>query len=82
MADNFLTKLELNSAGIQEILKGEEVQCLLSEYGKKIAANCGAGFDTDLYIGATRANVSVKAVSKEAIDDNYDNNTLLKGLHV
>lgn len=82
MANDFLVKLELNSAGIQEILKGPEVQELLLEYANKIAANCGEGYETDLYIGATRANAGVIATSKEAIDDNFDNNTLLKNMHI
>lgn len=73
-------KFKLNRKGVQQLLKSVEIQSVLSEHGQKIKNRCGDGFDTSLYIGKNRANVSVMAETKSAIKDNSRNNTLLKAL--
>lgn len=74
------TKIVLNSAGVRELLKSEEMQALLSQRASEIAARAGAGYGTDVFVGKTRANASVFANDAEAQRDNLKNNTLLKAL--
>lgn len=75
-------KFELNKEGVGELLKSEEMQEVLKSYAKQVARNAGPGFEPTTYVGKTRANVSVRveAVTEQAEQDNYENNTLLRSL--
>lgn len=73
-------KIELNSAGIQELLKSAEIQGYCEELAHEVAGRAGDGYEVDSMVGKTRANASVYAATKEAIKDNLENNTLLKAL--
>lgn len=74
-------KIELNSQGISNLLKSEEMKSVLSEHARQIASRCGDGYATDVVVGKTRANASVIAQTAEAVRDNYKNNTVLKALY-
>ncbi len=73
-------RIELNSAGIRELLRSDEMQELLGEQAAEIAGRCGAGYSSDTYLTGGRAVASAFAESPEAIRDNLDNNTLLRSL--
>ena len=73
-------KIELNSSGIREMLRSEEMQAVLEEQASKIAGRCGAGYAHDTYLTGGRAVASAFAESPEAIRDNLDNNTILRSL--
>ena len=75
-----LKLFKINKPGVSEIMKSGEMQAILSGKAKEIAARCGSGYGTDIYIGKTRANASVGAITKKAKRDNYKNNTLLKAV--
>lgn len=74
-------KIELNSPGIREFLRGPEVQGMLSERARRIAGNAGDGYETDVYSGKNRANAAVWAATDRATADNLNNNTLLKAMN-
>jgi hypothetical protein len=59
-------RIEVNSAGIQALLKSEEVQALLEAKGQRIAAAAGDGFEVSSRIGATRARASVITATRAA----------------
>lgn len=69
-------KLVLNSSGIQEMLKSQEIQDVLASYAQSFGEN---GNEVSVYVGKTRANASVRAVTDEAKQDNLSTNSLLKG---
>lgn len=73
-------RIELNSPGIREMLRSDEMQALLGEKAAEIAGRCGAGYESDIYLTGGRAVASVYAESKEAVKDNLDNNTILRNL--
>jgi len=73
-------EIELNSAGIQEMLKSPEMQAMLLERASAVADRAGSGYATDVYVGRTRANASVFPYDDEALRDNMKNNTLLKAV--
>ncbi len=75
-----MNKFKLNSQGVSQLLKGEEMRGGLNQIGDAIAARCGDGYEVSPYVGQRRANVSISASSREAIKDNSENNTLLKNL--
>lgn len=74
-------KFEPDSAGIQAFLKSGAVSELVSEYGAKVAARAGDGFESDTRTGKYRAICRIKPTTKQALRDTYRNNTLLKALH-
>lgn len=71
-------ELELNEAGIQELLKSPEMQSILDGFGKQKAAQAGPGYESEVHVYQKRAVVNIYPASYEAIQDNYKNNTLLK----
>lgn len=73
-------EIELNSAGIQELLKSAEIKGYCEELAREVANRAGDGYAVDSMVGKTRANASVYADTKEANRDNMKNNTLLKAL--
>ena len=73
-------EIELNSAGIRELLKSDEIKSYCEELARGVASRAGDGYVVDSMVGKTRANASVYADTKEANRDNMKNNTLLKAL--
>lgn len=73
-------EIELNSAGIRELLKSYEIKSYCEELARGVAGRAGDGYAVDSMVGKTRANASVYADTKEANRDNMKNNTLLKAL--
>jgi hypothetical protein len=73
-------KIELNSQGIREYMKSDSVKDMLSEHAERVMSNLGDGYEQSSYDGRTRVNVSIKANTSETIQDQYQNNTILKAL--
>lgn len=81
MSDTFkLKKFELNYAGVGQLLKSEMVISALVANADKVKNRAGSDYDVYRH-GRTRANVSVRTTTKEAYQDNLENNTLLKALN-
>jgi len=80
-------RFELNLPGLNELMRGSEMQGILSEYGQDIMnrANGAATTKGATYSAETKplnwiAVTNVRADNGAAIKDNLDNNTLLKSL--
>lgn len=71
-------KIVLNDAGIQELLKGPEMQGILAEIGSQKAAAAGPGYSSEVHVFQKRAAVHVFPADAKSAVDNYNNNTLLK----
>lgn len=66
-------RIDINSAGIQELLKSSPVQALLIAKAQRIAAAAGPGMEASSRIGKIRARASVitatyQARKAEAVD--------------
>ena len=77
---------KLNLRGLNEVMKGPEMQGVLQEKGKKVEANarnmCPDGeYQTRTVGGYHAARTFVSVENAEALRDSYENNTLLKALH-
>lgn len=73
-------KFELNSAGVKELLKSEEMKSILNQEAESVLNKCGPGYVKSVYSGRNRANASVRAESPKAKIDNNKNNSLLKAI--
>ena len=71
-------KFELNRAGVADLMRSTEMQNVLISYASEIKDRAGDGYD--VHVGPRRANVSVRTATDEAVQDNLDNNTLLKAV--
>lgn len=71
-------KFVLNRAGVRELMQSQEMQDVLVEFAGQVAENAGDGYS--VYVGTTRANVSVGTATEEAAADNLDHNTLEKAI--
>lgn len=78
MAKNI--KVKLNSKGVRGLLKSEETQGILKDYGANVQSRAGTGYKMDSYVGRNRANSMVWADTFRARYKNKKNNTLLKAL--
>ena len=59
-------RIEVNSAGIQALLKSSEVQEFLKAKADRIAAAAGEGMEATSRIGRTRARASVVTATRAA----------------
>lgn len=73
-----LIKFELNRSGVSELLKSPEMQGILQGYASRKASQAGEGYDSSVHTGQKRAYANVYPTTKEAVHDNWDNNTLEK----
>lgn len=71
-------KIELNSSGIRQLLKSEEMGQMLKQQAEQVRARCGSGYSTDLYQASSRVIAGVFAETAEAAKQNSRENTLLK----
>lgn len=69
-----LKKLELNKAGIRELLLSDEVQSMLEA---EASARCPAGCSVDSVKGRNRVQTRISTDDEAAYKDNLNNNTLL-----
>lgn len=60
-------KIEMNPAGVREVLQSEGVRADLRRRAEAIAAAAGEGMEADSRIGATRARASVVTATPEAM---------------
>jgi hypothetical protein len=73
-------RVELNSAGVQELLKSNEMAGLCRSLAQGIANRAGSGYMVTTHTGPTRVNASVITATAEAARENMKNNTLLKAV--
>lgn len=73
-------RIELNSSGIRQLLKSEEMGQMLKQQAEQVRARCGSGYSTDLYQASSRVIAGVFAETAEAAKQNSRENRLLKAL--
>ena len=74
------TRIELNSAGVRELLRSPEMMAICKEHADAALSNLGDGYEVSTHTGTNRVNAEVAAVTREAKLDNSRNNTILKAL--
>lgn len=73
-------KIELNTSGVKELLKSQEMLNICKEHASRILNNCPSGYEMDSHTGPNRVNAMVYASTYQAKADNLRNNTLLKAV--
>lgn len=73
-------KFELNSEGVKELLRSDEMEEVLTSYAEEIKARVGEEYSTDCVNLSSRKVASVYTEDKQAINENFDNNTLWRAM--
>ena len=73
-------QIKLNSAGIINLLKSDEVYAVCHDKGEEILQRVGTWYAMHDVHYFERKGVSVCVVTRAAMQDNYKNNTLLKAV--
>ena len=74
-------KFELNTEGVGQLLKSDEMISVLAGYGEGVVKRAGADdFKMTTSHGQRRANATITANSIKAHHKNMKHNTLLKAL--
>lgn len=74
-------KVELNSAGIRELLHSPGIQSALMQVGQTVQGRAGANFGAAAVDMPTRSIVRVSAINREGMKENSDDNVLVKSLY-
>lgn len=73
-------KVELNSQGVKELLKSNEMMNICTEYAYSAQSKLGEGYIVTYHRGKNRVNASIMADTPEAIRENLKQNSILKAL--
>lgn len=63
-------RIELDSSGIQELLKSEEIASVCESAAEKMTESAGVKYSADIYIGRTRVNARAIRRAKNDREDN------------
>lgn len=75
-----MVRVVINKTGINELMKSDEMQKMLKEKADDIVRNLGGTYETDTYVGKTRANASIVTHDSATYHRNLKDNELLKAL--
>lgn len=70
----------LNSNAVTEIMRSSEMQGMLQELASNIVGRCGGSYETDVYVGKSRANASISTRDSATYHRNLKDNELLRAL--
>lgn len=73
-------KIELNGAGVGDLLKSSELQSYCREKANEIAGRAAGKWEVRTGIGRFRAFAAVSTQDRETYVQNLRNNTLLKAM--
>lgn len=73
-------KVELNRAGVRQLLRSEDLGDKLEALAETISGRCGEGYAHDRKLMPTRVIASVYTDDNAAARDNMQNNTILRSL--
>lgn len=73
-------KIELNKAGVRELLRSSEMMSICKEHADAALNRLGPGYEVTTHTGKNRVNAEVAAVTWAARKENSENNTILKAL--
>ena len=73
-------RIELNTGGVRELLRSQEMGNICEEYANEALGRLGEGYEVTTHTGKNRVNASVSAESYQAKRENSEHNTILKAL--
>jgi hypothetical protein len=72
--------IELDLEGVRSLLRSKEMKEICEQHAKRALSRLGNGYVVTSMTGKNRVNASIYAESRQAKQDNLDNDTILKAL--
>lgn len=73
-------RVQLNRAGVRELLRSSEVRADLERRASAIARAAGDGMETDSEVGPNRARASVRTATSEAVKAEAEHRSLTSAI--
>lgn len=73
-------KFELNRDGVRELMQSSAMMAICESYASRAVSSLGDGYKVSTYVGKSRVNAEVAAVTYKARKENSENNTILKAI--
>ncbi len=71
---------ELNMSGLRELMKSSSMQAQLLSAARTVASAAGPGYEASVHVPGVVPIATAYPASQEAVDDAYENLTLMKAL--
>lgn len=75
-----MSKVKLVNAGFRDLMRSDAIVSELETVAQNIIDRCEGNYETNTYIGPTRANVSINTSDEKTFYKNLSDNELLKAL--
>lgn len=75
-------EIELNSAGVRELLKSDEIKAACASCAATVVSNAGPNYKMESRSYPERSGYAIMPANAKGYADNMRNNTLLKALHM
>lgn len=73
-------KVWVEPAAVVELLRSQEMENAVREVADGVCSRAGSGYEVTTSQGKDRVVANVSTATREAVRDNYRNNTLIKAL--
>lgn len=80
MTNYKVLKVKGNRSGYRALLNSKECQTMLDNLGNEIATKANGDYLVTTQVGKVRSHTRVAVNSRETLNDNLENNTLLKAV--
>lgn len=73
-------RVKLNSKGVRALLQSDELRNVCAQRAQNAMAHLGDGYETNTYIGKTRANAGIRAKTRQARRDALKNKSIWRAV--
>lgn len=73
-------RVKLNSKGVRALLQSNELRNVCAQRAQNAMAHLGDGYETNTYVGKTRANAGIRAKTRQARSDALKNGSIWRAV--
>lgn len=73
-------RVKLNSKGVRALLQSNELRNVCAQRAQNAMAHLGPGYETNTYVGKTRANAGIRAKTRQARSDALENGSIWRAV--
>lgn len=73
-------RVKLKKKGVKELLRSDEMRNVCAQRAQNAMAHLGPGYETNTYVGKTRANAGIRAKTRQARSDALKNGSIWRAV--
>ena len=73
-------RVKLNSKGVRALLQSDELRNVCAQRAQNAMAHLGPGYETNTFVGKTRANAGIRAKTRQARSDALKNGSIWRAV--